>query len=196
MTPWPLPEQMKGRGGPILRRIFHMSSPILLVYYILPDDLWIGLAKVHGAAIGWAGLLVVEVLRLVLGLEFLGLRDYERWQLSAYFWGGTAFLLGLLFFPPPFVAVGLIGMAWVDPLCGWTRRKGGYPYLPIVVYTIVAFTTLWLTAGRPLEHVLVLVVVATALAIAVEYPSLTWIDDDFTMQFAPMLGLTLTAVLL
>ncbi len=173
-----------------------MASPVLLVYYALPHDLWISFPKLYVVVISWVSLLAIEGLRLALGLEILGLRDYERWQLSAYFWGGTGLFIGILFFPAPFVAVGLIGMAWVDPLCSWTRQKGGYPFIPIVVYLAIAFTTLGLTAERPLEHIAVLASVAAALAVAVEYPNLRWIDDDFTTQFLPALGLTLTAMLL
>lgn len=183
-------------AGPLVRRAFHVVSPLLLVYYVLPADLWISFPKVYVVAIFWLALLAIEILRLALGIELLGLRDYERWQLSAYFWGGTGLFIGILFFPAPFVAVGLIGMAWVDPLCGWTRQKGGYPYIPIVVYAALAFATLGLTSERPLEHVAVLTLIATALAIVVEYPSLRWIDDDFTTQFVPALAMSLTTMLL
>ncbi len=176
--------------------MFHISSPVILAYYLLPDDLYIGFPKVWGLILGWLALLVIEILRLAYDLEILGLRDYEKWQLSAYFWGGTAFFLGVLFFPPYFVVVGVLGMAWVDPLCGYTRKSGGYPYIPTVLYAIMALVTLWLTFGDPLEHILLLAALATGLAIAVEYPSLTWIDDDFTVQFVPELGMTLTALLL
>lgn len=182
--------------GPLVRHTVHVSSPVLLVYYFLPDDLGIALPKVYVVTMAWVAVLVIEVLRLATGVEILGLRDYERWQPSAYFWGGTALFIGILLFPPPFVAVGLIGMAWVDPLCGWTRQRGGYPYFPIVVYAALAFTTLWLTASRPLEDIATLTAVATALAILVEYPSLKWIDDDFSTQFVPALAMTLATMLL
>ncbi|MFQ5986554.1 MAG: hypothetical protein ACE5KQ_04280 [Thermoplasmata archaeon] len=188
---------MEWEEGPVLRRALHLASPLLLGYYLLPDDLYIGVPKLLVAAILWLATLVIEVLRLLGHLEILGIRDYEKGQVSAYFWGGTGlFLTFALNFPPPFVVVAMFGMAWIDPLCALTRRRGGYPYIPLVAYLILAVVGLSLLTSFSLPAVLSLALVAAVVAVAAEYPRLRWIDDDFTMLLAPLIAMTVVGALL
>lgn len=182
--------------GPTFRRIFHIASPVFLVYYLLPADLWIGLPKEVAVGIFWGATLVVEILRLTGWVQLVGIRDYERRQISAYFWGGTALALGLLFFPAPFVVVAMCGMAWVDPLCSYTRQVGGYPLLPLLLYGVIAFFGLVLLLEAPLSVILLLSAAATGVAIAFEYPTWPFLDDDFVMQMAPLLVMTGAGALL
>lgn len=182
--------------GPLFRRSLHVASPGFLVYYLLPEDLWIGLPKPLLAVLLWSATLVIETLRLALHVDIVGIREYERGQVSAYFWGGTALLLGLLFFPPPFVVVAMVGMAWVDPLCAWSRREGRYPHVPLVAYAAVATVGLALLADEGLGGTLLLALTATGLALGAEYPTIPQVDDDFTMLMVPLVGMTLLAALL
>lgn len=174
----------------VVRRGLHLVSPVLLAYYLLPDDLGIGWPRPQAAFLVWIVTLAIEVTRLVTGLDVVGLREYERGQVSAYFWGGTALLLGFLLFPPPFVAVALCGMAWVDPLCALTKERGGYPYVPLVAYGVLALVALRILTPWSLASVALLGAVAAVVAVAAEYPSLRHVDDDFTTQMAPLLALT------
>lgn len=187
---------MEWEEGPVLRRAIHIASPVLLGYYLLPDDLYIGIPKLLVAAVFWLITLVVEVLRLLGRLELLGIRDYERGQVSAYFWGGTGLFLGLALFPPPFVVVAMFGMAWIDPLSALTRRRGGYPYVPLTAYLLLASMGLALLTNFDLPAILTLALIAAVVAVAAEYPRLRWIDDDFTMLMAPLIALTVVGALL
>lgn len=182
--------------GALVRRAVHLASPLLLVYYLLPDDLGIGFPKVFLATLLWVGALAVEVTRHATGLDIVGLRSYEQHQISAYFWGATGLLIGLLLFPAPFVVVGTLGMAWVDPLCGWTRERGGYPLVPLLVYAVLAVVTLLTLTERGLGAVALLAGVAAGVAVAVEYPTLPYLDDDFTTLVAGAGVLTLLGGLL
>ncbi|MFQ6012221.1 MAG: hypothetical protein ACE5LS_01040 [Thermoplasmata archaeon] len=186
---------MEWEGGSLLRRAIHIASPILLGYYLLPDDLYVGLPKFLLAAGLWLATLVLELLRLLNRLEILGIREYERGQISAYFWGGTGLFLGLALFPPPFVVVAMLGMAWIDPLCALTRREGGYPYVPLIAYLVLASVGLVLLTDFGLPGVLTLALVAAFVAVAAEYPRLRWIDDDFAMIMAPLIALTVLGAL-
>ncbi|MDX1534489.1 MAG: hypothetical protein R3291_02590 [Thermoplasmata archaeon] len=187
---------MEWDEGPILRRAIHIASPVFLAYYLLPEDLGIGLPKLLVAALLWLVTLVIELLRLLGRLEILGIRDYERGQISAYFWGGTGLFLGLALFPPAFVVVAMFGMAWIDPLCALTRRRGGYPWVPLVAYLALAGVGLALLTAFSLPAVLSVALVAAVVAIAAEYPRLRWIDDDFTMFMVPLLAMTALGALL
>ncbi len=187
---------MSPQQGSTFRRAFHLASPVFLVYYLLPDDLWVGFPKPLLAFLLWAVTLVIEALRLVLEVDIIGIREYERGQISAYFWGGTGLVIGLLFFPPPFVVVVMVGMAWVDPLCALSRQRGGYPFVPLLAYGAIAFTGVWLLADFSLVSALMIALLGTSLAIAAEYPNVEFVDDDFTMQMAPLVGTTLLSWLL
>ncbi|MFQ5908195.1 MAG: hypothetical protein ACE5JE_05145 [Thermoplasmata archaeon] len=187
---------MEWEEGPVLRRAIHIVSPVLLGYYLLPDDLYIGVPKLLVAVVFWLVTLVVEVLRLLGRLEILGIRDYERGQVSAYFWGGTGLILGLALFPPPFVVVAMFGMAWIDPLATLTRRRGGYPYVPLIAHLVLATVGLALLTTLAFPAILTLALIAAVVAVAAEYPRLRWIDDDFTMLMVPLIALTLVGALL
>ncbi len=191
-----LPGTMSRELGAIFRRTLHVASPVFLVYYLLADDLWIGFPKPLLAVLLWAATLVIEALRLALRVDIVGIREYERGQVSAYFWGGTALLLGLLFFPPPFVVVAMVGMAWVDPLCAWSRKRRLYPHVPLLVYAALATVGLVLLEDYGLGGTLLLALGATGLAMAAEYPTIRHVDDDFTMLMVPLVGMTLLAALL
>ncbi len=177
--------------GSAFRRIFHAASPAFLVYYLLPDDLWVGFPKPYLAFILWSATFVIETLRLAFDVDIIGLRDYEKRQISAYFWGATALVSGLLFFPPPFVVVAMFGMAWIDPLCAWTRERGGYPLIPLIAYLVIAFTGVWFLTGLSPEKTITISLFATGLAIGAEYPTIRYVDDDFTMMMVPLGGMTL-----
>lgn len=182
---------MEQERGSLFRKALHIASPALLVYYALPDDLGIGFPKALLAFLLWVGTLVVEVLRLVFDIDIIGLREYEKRQVSAYFWGGTALTLGLLLFPMPFVVVALCGMAWVDPLCSLSRERGGYPLFPLAAYATIAMVAIWVLTGREVTEVVIIGLFAAALAIGAEYPNIASMDDDFTMQIVPLLGMTM-----
>ncbi|MEE9236260.1 MAG: hypothetical protein V3U52_00500 [Thermoplasmata archaeon] len=182
--------------GTVFRRTFHLVSPVFLVYYLLPEDLWVGFPKPFLAFILWSATLAIETLRLVFEVDIIGIREYERGQISAYFWGGTALVLGLILFPPPLVVVSMFGMAWVDPICAWSRERVGYPLVPLLVYALIAFSGLWFLTDFPLGDLLILSLFATGVAIAAEYPTMTYVDDDFTMLMVPLLGTTFIAWLL
>lgn len=187
---------MKLDAWSAFRRAFHIASPAFLVYYVLPQDLWIGFSRTYLTLILWSVTLIIETLRLAFGVDIIGLRDYEKGQISAYFWGGTALTIGLLLFPPPLVVVAMCGMAWVDPFCALTRSRGGYPLLPLGLYTVVAAVILWTVTDWEALKVAAMVGLAAPLAIAAEYPTVKYVDDDFTMLMVPLLGMTLLGAVL
>ena len=126
--------------GHILRRLVHMSSPIFLIYYWLPDPLWPGgPGRQFGLVFALFLTLVFEAVRMTKQLEIIGMRPYESNRMSAAAWAGIALAFSMLFFPLKVVAPVLFGMAWIDPLCGELRKRNSrlYPNLPKVAYFVL-----------------------------------------------------------
>jgi hypothetical protein len=177
--------------GHIFRRLFHICGPLVLVYYIMPSTfLWI--PKNGLVLLTLAGLLIIEVVRLYTGKIFFGLRDYEKGQLSAYTWAGIGVTIGFFFFPSAFVICSVAGLSWVDPLIGEMRTRDKmtyYPALPLCIYFFIVVACLMLVSEIIIASVLVLGIVGSMTAIAVEQLKLP-IDDDFLMLIIPLIILT------
>ena len=181
----------------LIRRAFHLTSPVWLIWYWMPPDSWIGVKKEYVLLFFLCGALLIEAARLITGRRIVGLRDYEQDRMSAYAWGSLGLALGLLFFPGQLVIPTFWGMAWIDPLCGYARRRGGYPQYPVLAYLglwlAVSFAVVPLAPYRTAPigglNLVLLGLVATALAIAVERPNLKYVDDDFLMFVVPLLAL-------
>ena len=109
--------------------------------------------------------------------------------MSAFAWGTIGLALALALFPPLLVIPAFCGMAWIDPLCAWSRRTGRYPWLPAVAYALVfAFLTGGF-GGLTILKVAALTAIATPLALLAEYPDIRVVDDDFLMTMVPLIAL-------
>ena len=181
----------------LVRKGFHLTSPVWLVWYWMPPDAWVGVRKEIVLVSFLCVALLVEAARLLTGRRFLGMREYESDRLSAYAWGSLGLALGLFFFPAEIVIVTFWGMAWIDPLCAYARKKGGYPWVPFVGYVALAFalsllvvpTAVYQTTPLGPGQIALLGVLGATLALAFEKPNLRQVDDDFLMHVGPMLGL-------
>lgn len=181
----------------LVRRAFHLSSPVWLVWYWMPPDAWVGVRKEAVLVLFLCGALLIEAGRLIFRYEIPGMRDYETDRLSAFAWGSLGLALGLLYFPGELVIPTFWGMAWIDPLCARGRREG-YPILiPWLAYLVLTsivsavlvplapYQTIPLTTGG----ILLLMAIAGGVAVAVERPNLKHVDDDFLMTVVPLLVL-------
>lgn len=174
----------------LLRRAIHMCAPIGLVYYLIPDRLW--LLNVPTEYFLYAILIlviVIEIVRLTFNISIFGLRKYEDKRLAAYAWAGFAMIPALLYFPKEFVIPIFFGMGWVDPLIGEIRKHKPefYPYVPILVYALIMIICLRKFSSFKM---ILYTIIGTATAISVEYPKLKYIDDDFLMIMVPLVVLT------
>ena len=177
----------------LFRRLFHLASPVFLLYYWIPRDLGnpaTGLTREALLVLAVGTVLAVDIGRLALRIPVFGLRKYEAGRMSAYAWGTIGLGLALAFFPPPLVIPVFCGMAWVDPLAAWSRKTGRYPWVPAPAYALtVAFLLAAIGGFDPLE-ILALTAIATPVALLAEYPDIRVVDDDFTMTIVPLLALT------
>ena len=174
----------------LFRRLFHLASPVFLVYYWIPPDLAGGLARQGLLFLFLGSALCVEVARIALRIPVFGMRAYEAARFSAYAWGMIGLALGFLFFPWILVIPAFCGMAWIDPLAAWSRRTGRYPWLPAAGYA-AAFAGILLVLGvLSVPEVAALTAIAVPVALLAEYPDIRVVDDDFLMTIAPLLVLT------
>lgn len=175
--------------GHALRRLVHLSAPLFLVYYFLPEEIQ-GVDKQLGLVVLLTVILVFEALRLRFHWDIIGYRDYEYGRISAPVWAAIGLTLTFLFFPLELAAPAVIGMAFTDPLIGELRRRKSplYPVLPTAFYLALVLGTFTLLMGLSWQTILASVV-ATVLAISVERVRIKYVDDDFLMLVVPLLGM-------
>jgi hypothetical protein len=154
----------------------------------MPEDAWIGVPRLALLALFLGIALAFEAGRLALGVDVFGLRDYEHNRVAAYAWGGVGLALALLFFPAEIGVPVVVGMAWVDPLCAWSRARGLHPYVPLAGWFAIG-AALMIVLAVPAARAILLAAVGAAVAVAAEAPHLRWVDDDFSMIVAPLLAL-------
>lgn len=189
-------------GSTLVRKGFHLSSPVWLIWYWMPPDAWVGVRKEAVLVSFLCVALIIEAARLVTGRRFIGFRADESDRISSYAWGSLGLAAGLFFFPGEIVIVTFWGMAWIDPLCSYARRSGGYPWLPLGAYVALAFGLSWFVVPAALydtsaldpAHIVVFGILAAILAIAAEKPNLKHVDDDFLMHAVPMVALAALAI--
>jgi hypothetical protein len=175
-----------------IRRLVHVCLPVLLLYYVFPDDTWIGIDKrlvLLGALFFF---LLFEFVRLGYRIRVFGTRDYEMDNIAAYLWVGIGFTVALLLFDFALVVPAVLGMAWIDPLSGVlrSRNSGHYPFLPFACYLILASAVLSVVSSfSPLRIVLIATVGASS-AIAAEHKRVRYVDDDFLMLVVPLVLMT------
>ncbi|MEW5760476.1 MAG: hypothetical protein AB1779_06905 [Candidatus Thermoplasmatota archaeon] len=171
----------------LLRRIFHMSAIVFLFYYLLPDNLWIDFPKNLAVLIVLMFILFIEIFRLSTRKIFFGLRENEKVRMASYAWAALGLSIGFIFFPMKYVVPVIIGMAIVDPLIGELRNskyKNLYPILPFAVYALILFIFLFQFSQSPL--LILFALVGSFVALAVEFPKIKYIDDDFLLIFVPL----------
>jgi hypothetical protein len=171
------------------RRLVHVCAPLLLVYYLIPEEIY-GVNKQIGLIVVLAIILAFEAIRLWRSWTFLGLRDYEAGRISAFAWASIGLTFTFLFFPLELAAPAVTGMALTDPLIGELRRHQSnlYPLLPSVFYFVLVLAIFFALIGWSWQ-VLLASLVGTVLAIWVERIRIKYVDDDFLMIVVPLLGM-------
>ena len=190
-----------GRRGHVLRRITHLSMIILpFIYYWYGNQIAEQVTKIIEIETSREGvvlialslLVIIEVIRLFFGIAILGQRTYEKRQISALAWGGISVCLCFLFAPLGGYKEAYIGLpiiftiSIVDPLLGEARRIFESDKLVILIALIVGFL-IWILSSFFLQTPIWLSLIMPPLAIASEWPSLKYIDDNATMILIPLI---------
>ena len=185
----PVDTSVGGMRGHILRRGVHLSmAGIPYLYFAhgesVASTLSIELPQVVASVVLIA--LILESLRLKMGITIFGQRDYEAKQVSALAWGAVGVGFVLLIVPHEAYAWPLIAsLAFGDPLMGELRRKG-MESRQVMIYATLLLLVIWgfcsLQFGTPLWISLIL----APVCMISEWPRLTYIDDNATMLLIPL----------
>ncbi len=181
----------------LIRKGFHFTSPLWLIWFWMPPDAWVGVRKEAVMVSILSVALLIEAARLMTGRHFLGFREDESNRISSYAWGSIGLAMGLFFFPGEIVIVTFWGMAWIDPFCAYTRKRGGYPWIPLGAYVVLAVgvsllvvpTALYQTAPLGPSRIAAFAILGGVLALVAEKPNWKHVDDDFLMHVVPMVAL-------
>ena len=185
----PVDTSVGGMRGHILRRGVHLSMAAIPYLYFshgesVASAFSVELPQVVAGVVLIA--LILEGLRLKMGLTVFGQRDYEAKQISALAWGAVGVGFVLLLVPDEAYAWPLIAsLAFGDPLMGELRRKG-MESRQVMIYATLLLLAIWgfcsLQFGTPVWMALLL----APVCMISEWPRLTYIDDNATMLLIPL----------
>lgn len=142
-------------------------------------------------------LIIIEALRIKMGIVVIGQREYEAKQISALAWGGFAVALALLIAPDNgktglesgLYGIPLIfGLTFVDPIMGEIKRKKQDLKLAIWAGMLTSYAV-WIGCHFWIGTPLVISLLLAPLTVLGEVPSLKYIDDNATMVLIPLAAL-------
>jgi hypothetical protein len=180
-------------GDRAWRRILHGLGAGVLVYSYLPTRFFVVAPKLWVLLAALAAVLAAEALRHAGLLDLPTIRGYEERGVGSYTFYAIALVLAVVLFPFPIAAAVVLGTAFVDPVAGELRRpgrwRGAYPVVPAFVYVGLAVAGLAALGGWPYVDAVGLAALAAPIALAAEWPTIPWVDDDLVMTLAPALAL-------
>jgi len=185
----PLDTSVGGMQGHILRRGVHLGMVGIPYLYFahgesVADAVGLELPQAVAGIVLLA--LLLEGLRLRLGLTVFGQRDYEAHQISALAWGAVGVGFVLLLAPLEAYAWPLIAtLALGDPLMGELRRKE-VADRQVMIYATLLIAAIWLISSFQFGTPVWLSIVIAPVSMLSEWPRLRYIDDNATMVLIPL----------
>jgi len=185
----PVDTSVGGMRGHLLRRGIHLSMIGIPYLYFshgesVAEAIGVSLPQVVAGVVLIA--LLLEGVRLKIGLTVFGQRDYEANQVSALAWGAVGIGFVLLLVPEEAYAWPLIAsLALGDPLMGELRRKE-IPDRQVMIYATLLILAIWLVAVVQFGTPIWLAILLAPVCMISEWPRLTYIDDNATMLLIPL----------
>ena len=175
------------------RRAFHTFAASFLVYYLIPEDGWIGAVKIIVPTGIVACIAIIDYGRICGEFDhqrFFGLRGYEKGRPASYLYFGIGLLLLLVLFPQQIAIPCILCASFTDPLIGESRYYLGKKRAYALGFVVSMFFFL-LTWYRAEWWVMLMVALLGASgAVIGEAKKLKLIDDDFMIQILPAILLT------
>lgn len=176
----------------VFRRCLHCMLAFAPAYFLLPVELpFLDMKRWVLLIIFFATVSSVEVIRLMMGWTFFGLRPHERNQIASFVWAAAGVTVALWFFREDVATAAIIGMALVDPLAGELRRiRPGTPVtvaVPIAVYVAISIVALYVHGMMSDLSVVMVSIIGAVTAVGVERRKIRYLDDDFLMIVLPCL---------
>ena len=170
--------ELKGVDPHWFRRTNHALGSLIVVFYLIREDLGFSVRREMLAIIFLLIPLTIEVQRRYRKTLFLGLREHEKNRLASYVWFDIAAVLLILLFPQQIAAPLIITVAFADPVIGelkrfgfWYSKAGGF-LTTFIIFLIFRYNPLLGGLGA-------------VLAVIGEHPNHRFIDDDFLMPMLP-----------
>lgn len=186
----PVDHSVGGVSGHVFRRAFHIGMSIIpFVYYEYAEKLAdaLSITELQLVSSLTLSLILVEALRLKMGITIFGQRDYESKQVSALAWGGIA--VGLTFLVlsdyPELVWPLILSLSLGDPFLGELRRKEIETKNVFIIGSIF-IALIWLSCWHFTGTAIWIALIMGPLCVAAEWPRLRWIDDNATMLLIPL----------
>jgi len=185
----PVDTSVGGMRGHVLRRGVHLGMVGIPYLYFahgeaVADAVGLELPQVVAGVVLIA--LLLESLRLKLGLTVFGQRDYEAHQVSALAWGAVGVGFVLLLTPHEAYVWPLIAsLALGDPLMGELRRKDVQDR-QVMIYATALILAIWLVSSFQFGTPLWLCIILAPVCMISEWPRLRYIDDNATMLLIPL----------
>lgn len=170
------------------RRVFHTFGAVFLIYYMLPNILWVNLLKIIVPIIILIVALAIEVLRLkgkISSSHFFGLRFYEKNRMGSYLFFGFAVVILLLFFPQQIAIPCILCGCLADPIIGELRKRIDKKrfYISGFLVCMLFFVVTWYSSD--LITLISISMIGGLAAFFGEIKKFRWIDDDFMIQILP-----------
>jgi len=170
------------------RRAFHTFAASFLVYYLIPEDGWIGVVKIIVPTGIVACIAIIDYGRIRGEFDhqrFFGLRGYEKGRPASYLYFGIGLLLLLVLFPQQIAIPCILCASFTDPLIGESRYYLGKKRAYALGFVVSMFFFL-LTWYRAEWRVMIIVsLLGASGAVIGEAKKLKLIDDDFMIQILP-----------
>ncbi len=187
-------QTLGGQWGHRYRRLIHVLTYLafpFIYFQLLPtcaDSLHIRSATF--IYILFFCCVVFEAVRLQFKKIFFGMRSYENKQVSAAAWALLGLGLVVLWAPSHGLAYTLCWTAGVvDPMVGELKKR--MSVVAAYLFALLLATIIWLSALFVFNFTWWLVAIIPLATICAEYPTLSMVDDNFTILFVPLLILLL-----
>jgi len=170
------------------RRVFHTFGASFILYYMIPDVLWINYLKIWIPVAILIFIFILEYLRInekINSNHFFGLRLYEKKRVSSYLFFGVAVFILLLFFPQQIAVPCILCASIADPVMGEIRYRFGKKNVYIFGF-LLCMLFFFITWYKAQLWIALLVSTVGALgAVVGETKKIKWLDDDFMIQMVP-----------
>lgn len=177
-----------GAPAHVARRFIHLSIILIpfIYYHFLMQLISPPLLRI--ALIMFLFLVIVfEFFRVRLGVVLFAQRLHEATHFSAFGWTVLSLGLVLLFSPSPAYSFAIIiSCGLVDPLLG-ECRAWKIDTWKIVGAGMLVVLIVWLAIAHFYHIAYAWALLMAPVTIAVEWPSLKWIDDNALMMLVPLI---------
>ena len=177
-----------GAFAHMARRFIHLSMILVpFVYYHLLIY-WVSLPFLRIALIVFLLLVILfELIRVRLGVVLFAQRLHEATHFSAFGWTMLSLGLVLLFSPSSAYSFAIIiSCALADPLLGELRARQVDTWKVISAGMVVVLFA-WLATAYFYHIAYAWAFLMAPITVAVEWPSLKWIDDNALIMLVPLI---------